>query len=76
MTDADLILLMVRAIHELSHDVEELGCTCVPGEVNKFHAPSRRRNDSRCTGVSLAVKFRGLARRAERRALALKRRPA
>ena len=61
-----LIARLVLAVEQLSHDVEELGCTCNPEDWNKYHAPSRRRNDSRCTGVKLAVKFRGLCRRARR----------
>jgi hypothetical protein len=66
MTDGRLITLLVNAVKTLQGDVETLGCTCGPGEENRFHAPSRRRRDSKCTGVRLAVEHRGLVRRAER----------
>lgn len=55
-----LIRALVVALETVLTDVEHLGCTCGPGDENRFHAPSRRRKDSRCTGVRLAVRYRRL----------------
>lgn len=60
-----LIVRLADAIEELQTHVEALGCTCGDFESRQaFHAPSRRRRDSKCTGVALAVEHRGLVRRA------------
>ena len=44
-------------IDQLSEHVEDLGCNCPDSDArNRLHsAPGRRRQDSKCTGVSLAV---------------------
>lgn len=62
-----LLLKLVHAVEALSEHVEDLGCTCVDTETrNSYHAPNRRRRDSRCTGVALAVEYRPLLQRARR----------
>lgn len=60
--------LFLRCAHALARQaahIEELGCTCASNDQrNRFHAPNRRRRDSRCTGVALAVEHRRLIRQA------------
>lgn len=66
MTPKRAIVLLAAAVEELQADVEQLGCQCAIGDENKYHSPSRRRRDSRCQGVRLAVKHRYLVQRARR----------
>lgn len=67
MTHEQLIARLVDAVDNLASHVEDLGCTCGSTETrNRLHAPNRRRRDSRCTGVALAVQYRSLCRRARR----------
>ena len=63
-------IALCAVIEELLIHVEELGCTCATHEQRvKFHInKSRRRKDSACTGVALAV----TADLRRRRALRLK----
>jgi hypothetical protein len=60
---------LVAIIEQLATDVEQLGCTCPsePEEYNRMHCqPGRRRKDSRCGGVALAVRAELRMRRALR----------
>lgn len=49
--------MLSDVIDQLLHHVEELGCTCADNDqYNSRHTQSnRRRKDSDCTGVGLAV---------------------
>ena len=54
-------------IDTLLDHVEELGCTCPDGDTrNRLHSSNRRRRDSACTGVGLAVEHELRRRRANR----------
>jgi hypothetical protein len=64
---ARFVGLLCDAIERLQSDGEELGCTCATTEQrNSRHAGNRRRQDSDCTGVAIAVRDRNLVRRARR----------
>lgn len=59
------------ALERQAGHIEELGCTCATNEQrNSYHAKNRRRRDSRCTGVALAVEHRQLVRRSRQAAAA------
>ena len=58
---------LIAAVESLQSHVEELGCTCASGKQrNSYHSTGRRRRDSGCTGVALAVTDRSLVQRAKR----------
>jgi hypothetical protein len=60
---------LCRVIDSLIKHVEALGCTCGDTTThNRLHvSPGRRRRDSACTGVALAVEADLQRRRALRR---------
>lgn len=61
---------LLDVINTLLFHVEELGCTCANGDdkARRHEQGGRRRRDSACTGVALAVEADLKLRRVLRRA--------